>query len=439
MYKYQIRGSALAFCICILSTPTWAQAAPGLSSDARQAALEHRALKVLASPEVQSAQSRVEDLLRNDLRAGALPPEAIVRAAKEIALGQVMTTINTDLADPFPFRFYALDHRLGAQHVSASKYAMSNPDGVFRYFPVDSKGRYRVVGQFPKRRPSYASFHLTGIQPGSQGSSKELAHVLDRDLQIGPQGRFVLTLGPAGEVGSGPNYIAMPPSTNRVIVRDTLGDWGREMPMRLSVERLERTSETTSSDPELIAAATAAIDRAAPTILAFRDRNFYQGPVNTLPQPGEHSAGDWALTSTGAFELEPSEALVFTLDLLGAKYMGVQLANVATGTLEADRRTSSLNDRQAIHNPDGTITFILSPKDPGFANWLDADGQTVGLIFVRWQGLLQGPLVQKPGVISFKVLPIAELSGAVKLPRVTPTQRHRDRAVRLKTYARRFE
>jgi hypothetical protein len=46
-----------------------------------------------------------------------------------------------------------------------------------------------------------------------------------------------------------------------------------------------------------------------------------------------------------------------------------------------------LNNRQAIPNPDGTITVVVSGWDPSVANWVDTAGLEEGILMLRWQVL----------------------------------------------------
>jgi len=46
---------------------------------------------------------------------------------------------------------------------------------------------------------------------------------------------------------------------------------------------------------------------------------------------------------------------------------------------------STLNRTQAYLSSDGMYHFVVSPTDPGVANWIDTDGHTDGFVFLRWQ------------------------------------------------------
>ncbi len=76
----------------------------------------------------------------------------------------------------------------------------------------------------------------------------------------------------------------------------------------------------------------------------------------------------------GRFDLKPGEAFVVDVGDGGAEYFTVPLSNIWGTTLDIVDRTGSLNKAQSVPNEDGTYTYVISPTDPGVANWIDSDG-----------------------------------------------------------------
>jgi hypothetical protein len=134
--------------------------------------------------------------------------------------------------------------------------------------------------------------------------------------------------------------------------------------------------------------------------------------------------------------LADDEALVLTLDPIGAKYLAVQLAGGWLSSLDYLHHAASLNLSQATPNPDGTLTLVVAPKDPGIANWLDTTGLHEGTLFVRWQKLPDSLDAAAQGVRSVRVVKVADLDPA--LTRLTQAERKAQLAVRAAAYARRF-
>jgi hypothetical protein len=155
-----------------------------------------------------------------------------------------------------------------------------------------------------------------------------------------------------------------------------------------------------------------------------------------LSSPKIREGGRWGLSSSGHFQLADDEALILTLDPIGAKYLAVQLANGWLGSLDYLHHTASLNLSQAKPNPDGTLTLVVAPKDPGVVNWLDTTGLHEGTLFVRWQKLPETLDAYAQGVRSVRLIKVADLDPA--LPRLTQTARKAQLEERAAAYARRY-
>ena len=89
-------------------------------------------------------------------------------------------------------------------------------------------------------------------------------------------------------------------------------------------------------------------------------------------------------------------------------------------------------------NPDGTYTLVLSPTDPGVANWVSTGGLNQGTISMRFQNVAEPQ--QNPPTVHSEVVPIDQL-GTV-LPGttvfVTPEERAAQLAARLLGYNKRY-
>ena len=59
------------------------------------------------------------------------------------------------------------------------------------------------------------------------------------------------------------------------------------------------------------------------------------------------------------------------------------LSNIWGTTLNIVDRTGSLNKAQSVPNADGSYTYVISPVDPGVANWIDSDGLREGILTLR--------------------------------------------------------
>jgi hypothetical protein len=117
------------------------------------------------------------------------------------------------------------------------------------------------------------------------------------------------------------------------------------------------------------------------------------------------------LQSAGYFQLADDQALVITIDPGNAGYFVVPITNDWTITGDYWNQQSTLNSSQAIPNPDGTYTLVISPTDPGVANWISTGGLNQGTISIRFQDLDQNKL-NTPTVKS-QVIPLSNLRGVL--------------------------
>lgn len=123
--------------------------------------------------------------------------------------------------------------------------------------------------------------------------------------------------------------------------------------------------------------------------------------------------------------------------MMGTRYLSVGTYRPFFLTPDHVGHTSSLNNYQTKANPDGTITFVIAPRDPGVYNWLDTGGNPYGSVSMRWQALTR-PVVgnNANGVKTVKVVKIADLRKELPATTkwVTPGERAAQRAERSRLY-----
>ena len=319
---------------------------------------------------------------------------------------------------------------------------MPNVDNVFRIFPVDDLHHYRLTAHPAGPTPIQESLQLLPRLPGEDGWSKVIQEVVDEDIHTETDGSFTLTIGPEPAAGQ-TNHITTTSDAHFILIRDTIQNWGRETPYRMELTLLDGPASATPADDATLAREAAALIRQiTPHIVQAKgggfanSPGFYQGPPNSLTSPKIREGGRWGLSSSGHFQLADNEALELTLDPIGAKYLSVQLASGWLGSLDYLHHTASLNLSQARPNPDGTLTLVVAPKDPGVAKWLDTTGLHEGTLFVRWQKLPEPLDAHALGVRSVRLVKVADLDPA--LPRLTPSERKAQLAERTAAYARRY-
>lgn len=227
--------------------------------------------------------------------------------------------------------------------------------------------------------------------------------------------QWVITLD-ASPANGRPNHIQLPPNSRQLIVRDTFAEWD-EVPSELSIEKISGP-EASPSNLEADAQHCAdLITAGAPYWDAFMQRFHSPIPANTLIPVRETPAGVTGQSSTvGRFDLEPGQALAITIHDFGANYMGFQTGSDWYQSIDYANHTSSLTNKQAKPNPDGSITYLVSQTDPGVANWIDVGAHNTGVLQFRWHELPQPvPVGYTPAV---QVVNVADLPGT--LPAGTP-------------------
>ena len=133
------------------------------------------------------------------------------------------------------------------------------------------------------------------------------------------------------------------------------------------------------------------------------------------------------------------EALVLTVNLGGAKYFIAPVYARWLITTDYVNHTQTLNNQQAVPNPDGTYTFVISPTDPHVYNWIDTVGIHEGLLNLRWQGLPSTASASAPSA-TLKLVKLADLKGQLPATTrfVTSDERTAQIAARVNSYASRY-
>jgi hypothetical protein len=91
---------------------------------------------------------------------------------------------------------------------------------------------------------------------------------------------------------------------------------------------------------------------------------------------------------------------------------------------------------QVTLDADGAVTYVVSPTDPGAANWIDTEGLSQGLCVIRWQGTTEATRAENL-IQDFRIVALSEVAKMESLARVTPRERRLTLARRAIDYAAR--
>ncbi|MCB0923954.1 MAG: DUF1214 domain-containing protein [Mycobacterium sp.] len=396
--------------------------------------------------------------------------QAVTEYAHQAALEvQLLDSMN-----PTVIQQVAPPHDWYLQPFAGSRIWYDNPDTIYRFIGVNSASSYVLTGRFDGSLPADTNFSvLTGL------SGTTAANINGRELELNPDGSFTITASSAPPEPGQPNHLQLVPGTTLITTRNTLTDWNSQEPMSLSVLRLSGpppslfaqiggfaipgigplvasnallTSLVSIIPPLPSARLVQEIETAViMLLLGISGENEYMSvattdpvtgqlrPPNTLSQPDRNASFlSTQLQSAGYFQLEDHEALVVTIDPRNARYFNLPITDDWTITGNYWDEQTSLNIDQAVANPDGTYTFVISTTDAGVWNWISTGGLNQGTISIRFQDI--DWTVEDTPAVGTEVVPLADL-GAV-LPEgtvwVSDEQRAEQIAQRQLGYARRW-
>jgi hypothetical protein len=390
-----------------------------------QILMDHLSERLAAAPAVQAEAAKVMTQWNNALTAKVGPPNAqneslLAPAIQEMTYGSAQVIADGDPDHPEVSWIEAPPHAWFGNQVPGGRFAGDNPDTVYRMIPIDPASTYQITGRFVGGHPAITLFQLV-VPPSWTGVDSLGTNINGTDnLVANPDGSFSVTVGP-GPANGRTNYMQSTATESDVYIRDTLSDWSTQTAPYLNVRRIAGPAPGPRPTFSQQVASTVSLLSSWGTLWLKTDILGVQmaSPANTFPAPIPATGGIWR--DFPNFDLAPNQALVITTNLAGAGYFGIPVQNIWTVSADYWDHQSSLTNAQALPNPDGTFTFVLSSRDPGVYNWLDTTGLEQGTMVLRWQGLPKGNVPS----VSGQVVDLSKLSSA--LPGgtvfVTPFQR----------------
>ena len=400
--------------------------------------------------------------------------DALNNAVDEYALASAFSQQILNPMDPAVVTQVAPPHDWYGLTVGGSRLLYDNPDTIYRFIPVNKTSEYVLTGRLYEGIPADTTF---SVLEGTSGTTSRIL-TLD-DLDVSPDGSFVITVSGAAATPGQRNHLQLTSSSTLIAARNTLGDWAVEEPMELEVQRVSGPPNSlfaqlggfvllgslVNDNPLLaslaslippLAIAEAPIVRGSLTALLMIVRGAnqeakYMALATTDPATGElrppnvmtppASNAEFLanqLQSNGYFQLDDDEALVLTIDPASAGFFTVPVYNDWTITGDYWNQQTSLNNYQSVRNLDGTYTMVVSPTDPLVRNWVSTGGLNQGIISMRFQNL-DPDSPDTPSVIS-RVVKIADLRDDLPADTVfvTPEERATQLAVRKAGFDKRW-
>jgi len=395
-------------------------------------------------------------------------------AVDEYALASAFSQQILNPMDPAVVTQVAPPHDWYGLSVGGSRLLYDNPDTIYRFIPVNKTSEYVLTGRLYEGIPADTTF---SVLEGTSGVTSTIL-TLD-DLDVSPDGSFVITVSGAAARPGQRNHLQLTSSSTLIAARNTLGDWAVEEPMELEVQRVSGPPNSlfaqlggfvllgslVNDNPLLaslaslippLAIAEAPIVRGSLTALLMVVRGAnqeakYMALATTDPATGElrepnvmtppASNAEFLanqLQSNGYFQLADDEALILTIDPASAGFFTVPVYDDWTITGDYWNEQTSLNNDQSVANGDGTYTMVVSPTDPLVRNWVSTGGLNQGIISMRFQNL-DPEAPGTPSVIS-RVVKIADLRDDLPADTVfvTPEERATQLAVRKAGFDKRW-
>lgn len=464
---HHILGTAIfAASTCLLIAPAGGmdrRAATSVTqgSDANSAksqATEQLALRILATPQMQQALEQGFTTL-GESKPGTMP-EAMRYAKSALNESGMFAALNAAMgAAPEPSFIwnYAAPRRWNGYTMPGSRWYADNVDTMYRVLRVDPKASYEITVFPAEKLPAQLSFMVydwlqhNGMNPRNDVPLGTIT--VSEETPRNADGSITLTVGPQPAEGR-PNHIELKPGARQVLAREIRGDWSQPM-VRLAVRQTGGPAPADKSFDELTEEAvqllTGGINATLNISVGFgtlAENQLGRPQVRWLEETGsaqqtlstdEPVGPDRALgfLSSFSFNLKEDEAFVFTVNTLGARYVGVNSYRPFLVSPEHVHHTSSLNNSQAKSNPDGSITFVIARRDPGVYNWIDVSGVPYGPAGVRWQTLTQPVVASLANAVPVqKVVKLADLRRELPATTVwvTPEEREQQRAERARHF-----
>lgn len=395
---------------------------------------ELAALELIEHPTVKAAYRTVAETWLGRAKASDAMRERFDGAFAEVMFSAAMWSSNQDKLRPKVSCITRLAHPVNGRRIPGSRWGIDNPDSVYRVIPISGDERYEIHGRVGEHRMTENYFTLWDANMGT-------VDVLNgRTMRVDSDGSFTITVDSEPANGR-PNHVRSTPAAHEFYIRDVLLDWGRDDPNHLEVQRLGAPASTPARTLDEQAEATAAMIDYFANFTGKLSHGVYKMPANQFNLA-------WSADKIGAmrnqvyvmgrFDLGPDEAFVVDLNDGGAEYFTVPLSNVWGTTLELVDRTGSLNKAQSVPNQDGAYTYVISPVDPGVANWIDSDGLREAILTLRMAEFGENGPREDLGARG-RVVKLDRLDAEVPhLARVSPQQRAAQLAERRKGYLRRL-
>ncbi|KJS09777.1 MAG: hypothetical protein VR73_01055 [Gammaproteobacteria bacterium BRH_c0] len=280
-----------------------------------------------------------------------------------------------DPADPMAYKIYH----------EKIKWGFDNPDSIYNMATISGDRDYVLTGN----RGTVNYFNISTMAMGVDGRAAITSFINDTDMTFDENGNFTLAISSTPKDG---DCLLMSPDSNAFMIRQTFNNRAMEK----EVEATMRCTSPGAGNGALEVDAVVDNFRKAGKFFTKTGKTFLDlthrlmNHVNEMPEADpvymKAMGGDpnyayfWS-----SFHVEPGQALLIHLPRVPAcDAWNLCLYNYWLESLDFHKATVIINKQNAVLNPDGSLTMVVSMEDPGVANWLNTCGHTWGNIMMRW-------------------------------------------------------
>jgi hypothetical protein len=257
----------------------------------------------------------------------------------------------------------------------------SNPDTLYLSARIDDGHDYRVSGTLGS-----AAQTTFGVYAGKDDQAQAVKALAD-DLVVEPDGSFEIYFS-RQKMGDS-NWFELPAGADSFCCYQTFGDWETQQKGTIRIECVDSDGPAAPASVEDTVAAFDAHLEASRELFTMWVKDIPARVFGALPknfvippmQPPSAMAGAWFVPI--AWELQDDQAAVIEYEVPpNAPYVGICLTNVWSEMIDIETRQTSLNLGQSLVD-DGRVRILLSTRDFGVRNWLDARGYDNGVVTWR--------------------------------------------------------
>ena len=277
---------------------------------------------------------------------------------------------------------------------ATTKAGADNPDNHYLNATVRGDYDYRVWGIRGTARS--LRFATLANRYATEGRMALTGSLRAADMTFDADGTFEIVASRDRRPG---NWLPLEPDSSVLTVRQNLGDRLREIPATVHIERIGGPSAPKPLSPQradwALRGAVSFLERVA---VRYADwAKWFQAQPNRLHDlkdtPFHEEGGDpRTCYMHGYWSLAPDEALVLETPVPVCDMWNFQLNNYWMESLDYRHHPICTNKQQAKSNPDGSLTVVAAPFDPGVRNFLDTTGHHCGMMTFRWTGAQSHPV-----------------------------------------------